>query len=213
MTEPPAPPPYGVLIEAARKDARLSARVAARRTGISEGWWRQVVRGYQTLSGGAHGEVTGPAETVAAMAHTVGVTPEQLESEGERPDAAEALRHHEPGASTGAAPDSPGGIDWPIPPREGTPFTDLTLADAAEFAYEAYGRLRDLRRQGIERPAGAQVYPDDSTAAFGYDTAVAAGATPAQAIQHVATVQGDVEREHREQQDGRPGVRPALART
>lgn len=70
---------------------KLSVREAASRAGISEGWWRQVVRGYQPLKGGGKAPMTGSAETVASMARVVGVTPEQLE-EAERPDAAEELR-------------------------------------------------------------------------------------------------------------------------
>ena len=70
---------------------KLSVREAARRAGISEGWWRQVVRGYQPLKGGGKAPMTGSAATVAAMAQVVGVTPEQLEAVG-RGDAAEELR-------------------------------------------------------------------------------------------------------------------------
>jgi hypothetical protein len=93
MTRPPEPPPEGVLIESARRDAKLSVREAARRAGISEGWWRQVVKGYQSLSGGSFGTVRDvPADTVAKMAKAAGVTPEQLEGEGRRPDAAKILR-------------------------------------------------------------------------------------------------------------------------
>ena len=93
MTRPPEPPPEGVLIESARRDAKLSVREAARRAGISEGWWRQVVKGYQSLSGGSFGAVRAvPAETVAKMARAAGVTPEQMEGEGRRPDAAKILR-------------------------------------------------------------------------------------------------------------------------
>ena len=92
MNRPPEPPPEGVLIETARKATRLSVREAARHAGISEGWWRQVVKGYQSLSGGAHGIVRAPAGTVAEMARVVGLTPQQMETEGQRPDAAEAMR-------------------------------------------------------------------------------------------------------------------------
>jgi transcriptional regulator with XRE-family HTH domain len=89
MNRPPEhqPPPYGVLIEAAREDAGLSRREAARRAGISDSWWRYVAAGWQ------NGPLRGTAETVAAMAHAVGgVTPESLEGKGERPDAARVLR-------------------------------------------------------------------------------------------------------------------------
>ena len=92
MNRPPEPPPEGVLIETARKATGLSVREAARHAGISEGWWRQVAKGYQSLSGGAHGTVRAPAGTVAEMARVVGLTPQQMEAEGQRPDAAEAMR-------------------------------------------------------------------------------------------------------------------------
>jgi transcriptional regulator with XRE-family HTH domain len=87
----PDPPPEGALIEASRKAAGVSAREAARRAGISEGWWRQIVKGYQTLSGGGAGPVRAPAETIARMAQAAGVTPEALEAQGHRPDAAVIL--------------------------------------------------------------------------------------------------------------------------
>lgn len=99
MNDFPAPPPEGELITAARERARLSVREAARRAGISEGWWRQIVKGYQTLSGGGYGLLRGPAETVARMAQVVEVTPQQLEDAG-RPDAANELRALERPAPT-----------------------------------------------------------------------------------------------------------------
>lgn len=90
---PPEPPPEGVLIESARRDAGISVREAARRAGISEGWWRQVVKGYQNLSGGAFGVVRGvPAETVAKMAEAAGVAPDRMAADGQRPDAARIMR-------------------------------------------------------------------------------------------------------------------------
>jgi transcriptional regulator with XRE-family HTH domain len=104
MNRPPEqqPPPYGALIEAAREDAGLSRREAARRAGISDAWWRYVASGWQ------NGPVTGTAETVAAMAlATGGVTPEQMETKGERPDAARVMRRllrDEPGPPASATP-------------------------------------------------------------------------------------------------------------
>ncbi|WP_155054517.1 helix-turn-helix domain-containing protein [Streptomyces blattellae] len=91
MTTRPEPPPEGVLLTEALKRAGLSVRKAAKQAGMSEGWWRQIVRGYQTLSGGGYGEVKGPDETVARMALVAGVTPEQLEEAG-RDRAANELR-------------------------------------------------------------------------------------------------------------------------
>lgn len=83
----PQPPPYGALIEQARDDAGLSVREAARRAGISDAWWRYVASGRQ-----GNNPVTGPADTVAAMARVVGVDPDSLAGKGKRPDAAEVLR-------------------------------------------------------------------------------------------------------------------------
>lgn len=92
VTNAPDPPPEGVLIEAARQAAGMSAREAARRAGISEGWWRQVVRGYQTVPGGGYGPVRGPSATIARMAIAAGgITPEQMKDQGQRPDAAAAM--------------------------------------------------------------------------------------------------------------------------
>jgi transcriptional regulator with XRE-family HTH domain len=106
--KPPEPPPYGALIEAARERAGLSKREAARRVGISEAWWRYLVRGYQKVPG----DTAAPADTIARMARGVGVTPELLESGGQHPDAAAILRDTPedapaPGAAaSGNAPDA-----------------------------------------------------------------------------------------------------------
>jgi transcriptional regulator with XRE-family HTH domain len=92
MTTKPQPQPEGELITDARKRARLSGREAARRAGISEGRWRQIVNGYMVVTKGVYSPVVGaPADTIARMAQSVDVTPEQLETVG-RADAAEELR-------------------------------------------------------------------------------------------------------------------------
>lgn len=91
MEERPEQRPEGALIAAALKRSRTSQRKAAARVGISENRFRAIVHGYQTVSAGTYAPVRGPAETVARMAHVVGVTPEQLEEAG-RADAADELR-------------------------------------------------------------------------------------------------------------------------
>jgi len=90
MPERPAQPPWGVLMTKALARSNLSAREAARRTGISEGRWRQIASGYQVVSAGVYAPVHGPPRTLARMAAVVGVTPAQLRKAG-RPDAAKAL--------------------------------------------------------------------------------------------------------------------------
>jgi transcriptional regulator with XRE-family HTH domain len=107
MTTKPQPQPEGKLITDARKRARLSGREAARRAGISEGRWRQIVNGYMVVTKGVYSPVVGaPAETIARMAQSVDVTPEQLQEVG-RADAAEELKKLNAGARAAAeqAPD------------------------------------------------------------------------------------------------------------
>lgn len=91
MEERPEQPPEGRLIGLAQKRAKLSGRKAADLAGMSDGRWRQIVSGYQTVSAGVYAPVRGPAETLARMAQAVGVTPQQLE-DVDRADAAEELR-------------------------------------------------------------------------------------------------------------------------
>jgi len=90
MADRPDPPAWGVLLAAALREARMSAREAARRAGISEGRWRQIAGGYQVVSPGVYAQVRGPAATLARMAKAAGVTPEQLTAAG-RDDAARAM--------------------------------------------------------------------------------------------------------------------------
>jgi transcriptional regulator with XRE-family HTH domain len=68
MTDPLAPTELGQLLEAARKQAGISGRTAATRSGISESRWRQIRDG----EGGRP-----PAPTVVAAALGVGVDPAQ----------------------------------------------------------------------------------------------------------------------------------------
>jgi len=94
MQTRPEPPPEGKLIADAAARNDLSIREAARRAGISYGRWRQITSGYQNVSPGEFAAVHAPARTLARMAAVVGVTPEQMEGEGQRPDAAEILREN-----------------------------------------------------------------------------------------------------------------------
>jgi transcriptional regulator with XRE-family HTH domain len=91
MERPPAPP-EGVIIRLAREAAGISIADAAKRAGVSVPRWSQIETGSEIRHGTAS-PVTGRAGTIARMAHAVpGITPERLETEGRRPDAAEVLR-------------------------------------------------------------------------------------------------------------------------
>jgi hypothetical protein len=99
MDQRPEQPPEGRLIAAAAEHMKLSIRQAAKRAGISYGRWRQIVQGYQNVSPGVFSSVRGPAPTVAKMAAVAGVTPEQMETEGQRPDVAKVMRAARPVAA------------------------------------------------------------------------------------------------------------------
>lgn len=58
---------------------------------MSEGRWRQIAQGYQTVSAGVQIPVRGPADTIARMAQVAGVSPDELDDAG-RDDAAAELR-------------------------------------------------------------------------------------------------------------------------
>lgn len=107
MDQRPEQLPEGELVARAQKRLDLSSRKAAPLAGISEGRWRQIVNGYQNVGSGVYAPVRAPADTLARMAHVVGVTAQQLDEAG-RPDAAEELRTLE---LTAPAPDLQGDMD------------------------------------------------------------------------------------------------------
>jgi transcriptional regulator with XRE-family HTH domain len=83
-------PEAGRLLEAARVKAGLSKREAARRAGISEGRWRQVVTGLQKQAGVRIPVNPRPA-TLSAMARAVGADVARvLEAGGFSQEAAES---------------------------------------------------------------------------------------------------------------------------
>lgn len=96
-SDTPAQRPEGQLIEEAAKTDGRPVRKLAPLAGLSEGRWRQIVKGWMS-SGGHLVEVIAPAATLARMAHVLEVSPEQLAAAG-RADAAELLEN-------GAIPDN-----------------------------------------------------------------------------------------------------------
>lgn len=95
MNDLPPPTAEGKLIRQARDLAipRLSIRAAAARVGMSPEQWGNIERGYRYAkqNSGAPRRFSAPATTIAKMAAAVGVTAEQMETEGQRPDAAGVL--------------------------------------------------------------------------------------------------------------------------
>ena len=109
--------PEGALIEKALRNSGLSIRQAADAAGLSEGRWRQITAGYQSLGSGQYRAVVGPAKRIARMAQVVGLSPQQLERAG-RADAAKELRRLPPMGTPPQVPaDLPTGdlatrLDW-----------------------------------------------------------------------------------------------------
>jgi lambda repressor-like predicted transcriptional regulator len=120
--------PEGALIQASLKRDGRSIRQLATLAGISDGRWRQVMKGH--LTGGGHvQEVIAPAATLARMAAVLGISAEDLERVG-RKDAADLLDKF---AGVGARPS---------PPR-----TDGPLADEIDLIYAS----NMTARQKLER--------------------------------------------------------------
>ena len=92
MAMPPAQPPEAEALRIARIRQNLSVRAAAERAGVSTSLWRQVEAGYTTPAKGVHTPKIAPAATLARMARAVDLQPDDLESQGQRPDAAQILR-------------------------------------------------------------------------------------------------------------------------
>jgi hypothetical protein len=90
VSDKPEQPAEGQLIARAMKSVGLSGRQAAERADLSEGRFRQIVNGYQSLGKGRFVPVSAPPETLARIAFTLSIKPSELESAG-RQDAAEML--------------------------------------------------------------------------------------------------------------------------
>lgn len=90
MERPPAPP-EAALIRLARQAANIRMAKAAKEAGVSLARWSHIENAYETRQGTAR-PVKAKADTLARMARAIGLSPERLESEGQRPDAAEILR-------------------------------------------------------------------------------------------------------------------------
>lgn len=145
-TQTPEPPPEATLIKEALRRARLSAREAARRAGISETRWRQIANGYQDVGKGMRVPTTGPADTLARMAQVAGVTADQLRQAG-RDDAADELVELESQAVA-----APAGF-------ASDPQIDAIAALLATLPPEAQDEV--LRRMRRENPTAAPAQETD----------------------------------------------------
>ena len=93
MSAPARPPAEAELLRQRREaaDPAMSRRQAAARAGISPSQWSDVERGHKQAGSGVTVPVQATPETLARMAHVVGVSAEELSAAG-RDDAGRALR-------------------------------------------------------------------------------------------------------------------------
>ena len=169
------PTPEGQLIRQVRDLSipRLSIRAAAKRIGLSAEQWGYVERGYRPAGAGQPPRpFSPPAATLAKMAHALRITPERLESEGQRPDAAEILReilHHEVEAADAAR------AAETLTVAKSNRIQSPPMTDPARIAsdrpwFDAINERRvALAARGITDPSGAQMFPDSPDDAKAWD--------------------------------------------
>jgi transcriptional regulator with XRE-family HTH domain len=168
----PGPTPEGQLIRRVRDLSipRLTIRAAAERIGLSAEQWGYIERGYRPARAGEPPRpFSPPAATLAKMARALRITPERLESEGQRPDAAEILReilHREVEAADAA---TPAALPVPGEPPGWMASDEARTAANRPYADQIRGRLNLLRGQGIPSPSGAQLFPDSPADARDWD--------------------------------------------
>lgn len=184
MDKRPDQPPEGKLIADAADRMDLSIREAARRAGLSYGRWRQVVQGYQNTSPGQFAKVNAPAKTLAKMARVVGVTPEQMETEGQRPDVADLLRQPAPAEPSPVRELKPAvkGEPWwlPLPPG----------IDEEDVEPVAAGIRRDLAPLLMDLPSGEKLsgeqFPGSPVDGMAWDLLMEKDMSPAMAARYIA---------------------------
>jgi hypothetical protein len=176
-TRPPQPP-EGRLIGDAAERLDLSIREAARRAGISYGRWRQIVQGYQNVSPGNYAIVRIPdtgraARTLAKMAAVAGVTPEQMETIGQRPAIAEVMRSL-PGAprpvlAGESPPDAPPGFISREAEEAARPFRDEIWLRRGEWREKYASAHPGIAPSDIPEPPGAALFGEGSPDAQDWD--------------------------------------------
>lgn len=168
MERPPARP-EGALIRLARQAAGLSIPDAVRLSGVSKARWSTVESGWESRNKVIR-PVKAKPDTLARMARAVGISPERLEFEGERADAAVILREilrlqAQPPAPERPAPE-PVPADGPAddaarvfpddPAAQSYLRRGMRLGDLGELAdWLDYQRERAARGFPKDRPDGA----------------------------------------------------------
>lgn len=214
-TSPPPQPPYGTLIEIARKGVHLSVQAAADRAGVSKATWIDNVRGYRKR-GGQWESVNPKPETIADMAGAVGISPERLASEGRHPGAAEILEE----MGREQASSLPLSRIGPPEPADDFPQEALRafgpaaepirreIAGRAETAAAAHGI--DVTAPGAALQ-GAWVFPRDPVLAAQWDRLTSSGISLRGIVQIMAIWREDEARNNPGRGQGAAGLTPRSA--
>lgn len=136
------PSPAALLIAKVRRGAGTSVRAAARDIGLSEGRWRQIEKGYQQVTADVRAPVNTPPDTLARMAASLRIAPEQLRvvGAGEVADLVEHIRDRGPQYD----------IDWSDPQRVGDAIGEFH--DRIELLERTVQKIQDqLRKEGEDR--------------------------------------------------------------
>lgn len=143
----PPPTPEGQLIRRVRESLRprLPVAAAAERAGVGEATWGNTERGYRTMGRGAPPQPFRPsAQTLAHMAHAIGLTPADLEEVG-REDAATILAEMRgPEVEVRELDRTPGRVFFTVPPG-------LSEEDRAAIVRWAEDMARRLGERRDER--------------------------------------------------------------
>ena len=185
MDRPPAPP-EAVIIRLAREAAGIPISDAAKRAGVSVARWSQIEAGSE-MRHGAPRAVTGRAGTIARMAHAVpGVTPERMETGGQRPDAAEILREMlRDDPRDPAAPAPPADDDWQLPRGM---FSVDEIAEMTPLFEDVRSRYLALAAAGNADPSGHQMYPEGGDGIGAWNSARTTGPPGSRKVLWTATV-------------------------
>jgi len=153
----PKPPAEALLLRLVREAASVRTEDAAEAAGISKARWSQVETGYE-MRRGRYKPVTARPGTLARMALALGISPQRLEDDGKRRDAALVLAEILRGKSAGQSPaldeDRGGKTRAGGAPRPAhrapaaadsgfTPEEEQTILDAAEILRRRAARRRE----------------------------------------------------------------------
>lgn len=132
MSGQPAAPAEALLIQQRREAATspISRRQAAAKAGISPSQWSDIERGQKRAGQGTVIPVRATAETLARMARTIGIAPDELAAAG-RQDAADILLASEQRQSLGRRLSRVPGIGQIGWPERTTEINELLPAIAA----------------------------------------------------------------------------------